>query len=56
MKNIVGHNLYQKPQPYELQFLRYGVRQSFFVMLSYFLLFDPPSNKKNQNFEKIKKP
>ena len=28
---------------------------SFFVILCHFLLFDPPNNPKNQNFEKMKK-
>ena len=49
--------MYQKPQTYEVQFLRYGVRQTFFVILGYFLPFNPPSsnNPENQNFEKMKK-
>ena len=34
-------------------FLRYkGQRTEFFVILGHFLLFDPPNNPKNQNFEK----
>ena len=39
-------------------FLRYkGKGQSFFVILGHFLLFDPPNNPKNQDFEKkLKKP
>ena len=39
------------------QFLRYGVRQNFFVILGHFLPFIPPptpNNLKNQNFEKMK--
>ena len=28
----------------------------FFVILDHFLLFYPPNNPKNQNFEKMKKP
>ena len=34
-------HVYQKPQSYEVQFLRYGVRQNFFVILGYFLPFYP---------------
>ena len=30
-------------------------RTEFFVILDYFLLFYPPNNQKNQNFENIKK-
>ena len=30
-------------------------RQNFFVILDHFLLFYPPNNLKNQNFEKMKK-
>ena len=34
-----------------------GKGQSFFVILGHFLLFDPPNNPKNQDFEKkLKKP
>ena len=44
--------MYQKPQSYEVQFLRYGVRQTeLIVILAHFL----PLYKENQNFEKIKK-
>ena len=32
----------------------WSVRQ-FFVILGYFLHFDPPNNPKNQSFEKTKK-
>ena len=49
---------YQKPQSYEVQFLRYGVRQIFLVILDPFLPFNPPpplKNPENLNFEKMKK-
>ena len=40
---------------YDIWFLRYGVQQiEFFVILDHFLLFYPPNNFKNQNFEKMK--
>ena len=49
-------NAYQKPQSLEVQFLRYGVRQTqFFVILGHFLPFYIPNNLENQNSEKIKK-
>ena len=50
-------HVYQKPQSYEVQFLRYGVRQFFLVIFGHFLpLFSPlPNNPENQNFEKMKK-
>ena len=55
-------HLYQKPQSYEVQFLRYRVRQIFalyftklFVILDYFLPFYPPNNSENQNFKNMKK-
>ena len=36
-------NVHQKPQPYEVWFLRYRVRQTeFFVFLAHFLPFYPP--------------
>ena len=35
--------VYQKPQPYEVQFLRYGVRQTFWSFWAFFLHFNPPS-------------
>ena len=35
-------HLYQKPQSYEVKFLRYGVWQIFFVILGHFLPFYPP--------------
>ena len=49
------------PQPLETQkseldFLRYGVRQTeIFVIFGYFLPFYPPNIPENQNFEKMKK-
>ena len=39
-------NLHQKPQPHEVQFLRYR------VSFGPFLPFYPPNNLANQNFEK----
>ena len=45
-----------KWQSYDLLFLRYGAWWTeFFVILDHFLLFYPPKNLKNQNFEKMKK-
>ena len=39
---------YQKPQSYEVQFLRYGVRLTeFFVFLGHFFPLHPPNNQKN---------
>ena len=35
-------------------FLRYKAKQSFFVILSHFLHFDPPNRPKNQDFEEMK--
>ena len=50
--------MYQKPQSYEVQFLRYRVRQICFVILDNFCTRFPPSlhpnNPENQNFEKTK--
>ena len=43
--------MYQKPQSYEVQFLRYGVT-IFFAILAYFCL--PPNNPKKQKFWKNK--
>ena len=53
---IILH-VYQKPQPYEVQFLRYGVRQTFWSFWAFFctLTPNPPKNAENQNFEKLKK-
>ena len=50
---------YPKPQPYQVRFLRYGVRQTkLFLILHHSLPFYPPSppnSPENQNFEKKKK-
>ena len=54
--------MYQKLQSYEVQFLRYGVRQFFFSFWAIFLPFTtpyppppPPNIPENQIFEKMKK-
>ena len=48
-------HVYQKSQSFDVQILKYGVRQAeFFVILGHFLPFEPP-NPKNQNFEKLEK-
>ena len=48
-------HVYQKSQSYDVQFLRYTVRQTeFFVILDRFLPFYLTNNVKNQNFEKMK--
>ena len=48
--------VYQKPQPYEAQFLRYRVRQTYlFVILGHVSPFYPPNNPEKKNFEKMKK-
>ena len=45
--------MYQKPQPYEVWFLRYRLRGTkFFIVLCHFLPFYPPNNTESQNFEK----
>ena len=42
--------------PIEVQFLRYGVRQTeFFVILGHFLPSYPPNKQENQNFKTMKK-
>ena len=44
-------HVYQKPKSDEVQFLRYGVRQTeLFIILGHFLLFYPPNNPGNQTF------
>ena len=50
-------HVYQKPQSYEVQFLRYRVRQNFFCHFRpFFALLPPPlKNPKKQTFEKMKK-
>ena len=48
--------MYHKWQSYDVQFLRYGARQTdFFCHFELFLPFYPPNDPKNQNFEKMKK-
>ena len=44
-----------KTHNYEVQFLRYGVRDRIFSHFGLFLPFYPPNNPENQNFEKMKK-
>ena len=51
---IILQQMYQKPQSYEIRFLRYGVRLIIFAILGHFLPFYPPNNTKNQIFEKMK--
>ena len=48
-------NVYQKPQSYKVQFLRYGVRQFFCHFGAFFALYLLPNNPENQHFEKMKK-
>ena len=48
-------NMYQKPQSYKVQFLRYGVRQFFCHFGAFFAFYLLPNNPENQNFEKMKK-
>ena len=44
-----------KPRSNDGWLLRYKVRRTeFFVILGHFLLFHPPNNSKNPNFEKMK--
>ena len=46
-------HVYQKVQSYDVWFLRNRAQQTeFFVTLT---IFSPPTNLKNQNFEKMKK-
>ena len=48
--------MHHKSRSYDAWFLRYKVQKTkSFVIVGYFLPFDPPNNQKNQNFEKIKK-
>ena len=50
-------HLYEKSQSYNVWFLRYEVRQAeFFVILGYFLSFQPPDNPENQNLKLKKTP
>ena len=48
-------HVYQKSQSYEVQCLRYGVRQYFFVILGHFLPFTPPPPPKTTHKTKILK-
>ena len=49
-------HVYQKPQSYDVWFLRFGVRQAeFFVILGHFLHFQHPGNLENRNFKIEKK-
>ena len=51
-------HVYQKPQSYEVQFLKYGVRQFFLSFWAIFCPLPPPpsfNNPESQNFEKMKK-
>ena len=49
--------MYQKPQSYVVQFLRYPVRQIFLSFWAIFALYPflSPNNPENQNFEKSEK-
>ena len=50
-------HVYQKPQSYEVQFLRYKVRQNFLSFWVIFCPFNPlpRNNPENQNFKEMKK-
>ena len=51
-------HVYQKPQSYEVKFLRYRVWQNYFVILGHHHHQHHqhhPNNPENQNFEKMKK-
>ena len=50
-------HVYQNPQSYEVQFLRYKVRHNFLSFWAIFCLFNSfhPNNPENQNFEEMKK-
>ena len=56
---IIILHVYQKSQSYDVRFLRYRVRQIFFVIRGHFLPFyhsSPSNDPKNQNLEiKMKK-
>ena len=48
--------MYHKWRSYDIWFLRYNTEQTeIFGIFGNFLLFDPPNNPKNQNFEKVNK-
>ena len=47
--------MFQKPQSYDVRFLRCGVRQTeFFGILDNFLPFYSTNNPQNENYEKMK--
>ena len=48
-------HVYQKPQSYEVQFLRYRVKHIFFVILGHFLPFYPPRHLTTQKTKILKK-
>ena len=49
-------HVHPKSQSYDVQFLRYRLRQTeFLFMLDISLPFYPTNNLQNQNFEKVKK-
>ena len=49
-------HVYQKPQSYEVQFLRYRVGQNFFIILDHFLPFTSPlTTQKTKILKKWKK-
>ena len=49
-------HVYHKWQSYNVLFLRYQARRTeSFVILDHFFALLPPNNRKNQNFEKLKK-
>ena len=48
-------HVYQKPELYEVQFLRYGGTYNFLPFWVIFLPFYSPNNPQNKNFEKMKK-
>ena len=48
--------VHHKSRSHDVWFLRYKLqRANFFIILCYFLHFDPPNNQKNQNLKKIRK-
>ena len=55
LRDIILHE-YHEWESHDAWFLRYGAQQAECVfILDHFLLFYPPNNPKNQNFEKWKK-
>ena len=57
--DIIILYVHQKPQSYEVRFLRYRVSQteflSFWAIFALLLPLSPPNNPKNPKFEKMKK-